>query len=109
MQVLPDVPTIGSTITFQADLPTGLFGAFLLGFTDQNPTLLAQPLHVYSNLNNTFLIPIIVRLQQTYLWTIPNSPIYIGLDMSTAIAILPDPGVSAPPVQIAPGRRFALQ
>lgn len=110
MQVLPDVPTIGSTVTFQADLPAGFSGVFLLGFTDPNAQLIwPQPLHVYGQVNNTFLVPGIVRQQQTFLWTIPPWPIYLGLDLVAQIAVLPDPGVSALPVQLAPGRRFALQ
>lgn len=109
MRVLPDVPTIGSTVLFEADLPAGLFGVFLLGFTEQYPNLLPQPLHVYSVFNNTFLLPGIFRFQQSFPWTIPNFPIYIGMDLVATIAVLPDPGVGALPVQIAPGRRFALQ
>lgn len=109
MRVLPTVPTIGANVIFEADLPPGLFGSFLLGFTDPNPTLLAQPLHIYSIFNSTLLLPGIFRFQQQYVWPIANNPNFIGIDLVATIAVLPDPGVSALPVQIAPGRRFALQ
>ncbi|MCR9245230.1 MAG: hypothetical protein NXI31_09375 [bacterium] len=111
LNILPDAPAINSTVTFEADLPNGLFGALLLGFTERLPVanLLSQPLHVYSQVNNTFLVPGILRFQQQYLWTIPNSLGFVGLDLVGTLAVLPDPGVSALPVQIAPGRRFALQ
>ncbi|MCA8974495.1 MAG: hypothetical protein KDC98_07220, partial [Planctomycetes bacterium] len=110
MHVLPAVPTIGSTVTFQAELPTGLVGFFLLGFTDVYPPFpWGQPMHVYGQLSNTFVLPGTYRLQQSYLWALPNWPILIGLDVVAQIAVLPDPGVSAQPVQLAPGRRFAVQ
>lgn len=109
MHVLPDVPTIGSTVTLQADLPTGLSGAFLLGFTDPYPVLLAQPLHVYGMTYATWLVPGIYVGQQALNWPIPNAPIYRGLDFTAQIAVLPNAGVSALPVQLPPGRRFALR
>ena len=107
--MLPDDPTINSTVTLQADLPTGLFGAFLLGFTAVTPTLFPQPLHVYSQTGNTFLLPGAYRNQQQYLWPIPNSILFVGLDMIATLAVLPDPGTSALPVQIAPGKRFVVR
>lgn len=109
MHLLPDLVTIGSTATFQADLPNGLFGVFLLGFTDPAPVLLPQPLHVYSMPQATFTVPGIYRQQQTYQWTIPNFQIYLGIDLCVAMAVLPDPNVTAPAVLLAPGRRFILQ
>lgn len=110
MHVLPALPALGTTVTFQADLPTGLWGAFLLGFTDAFPPLpWPQPLHVYGQLNNTWLLSGTFRNQQTYLWPVPNVWWLVGLDVTAQIAVLPDPGVSALPVQLAPGRRFVLR
>ena len=75
----------------------------------QAPQLLAQPLHVYGNLYATWLLPGVYSGQQSLLWPIPNAPVYRGLDFTAQIAVLPNSGVSALPVQLPPGRRFALQ
>jgi hypothetical protein len=109
VQLSPDVVQIGTTATFQVDLPPGLFAVLLLGFTDPAPILLAQPLHVYSMPSATFTLPGVYRAQQGYGWPIPNFPIFVGLDLVLGAAVLPDPNVSAPAVQVPPGRRFALR
>ncbi|MFO1078164.1 MAG: hypothetical protein U1E73_10630 [Planctomycetota bacterium] len=108
MHVLPDHPAIGTPVVLQADLPSGLFGAFLIGFTELYPQLLPQPLHVYGQLAATWLAPGIYTGQQSMVWMIPNAPIYRGLDFVGQIAVLPNTGVSALPVQLPPGRRFKL-
>jgi len=109
MRVLPDVITLGGTATLQADLPTGLFGLFLLGFTGPGPAVLPPPLHVYSIPALTFVVPGTYRFQQSYVWSIPNAPGYLGLALTAQIAVLPDPGMQAPALQLPPGRHFALQ
>ena len=109
MKLLPDTITIGSTATFQADLPNGLFGVFVLGFTDLAPALQPQPLHLYSIPAYTFTLPGIYRFQQTYQWPIPNVQDYLGLNLTVQMVALPDPGVQAPPFQLPPGRHFSLQ
>jgi hypothetical protein len=109
MHLLPSLVTIGSTATFQADLPNGLFSVFLLGFTDPAPMLLPQPLHAYSQPAATFVVPGIFRLQQAFQWSVPNFQIFLGMDMVVSMAVLPDPNVGAPALQIVPGRRFVLR
>ncbi len=109
MHLQPDLVAIGTNALFQADLPPGLFGVFLLGFTDLAPTLLPQPLHVYSQPANTFTVPGIYRSSQSYQWPIPNFQIFRGIDLVVQFAVLPDPNVQAPAVQLPPGRRFVLQ
>jgi hypothetical protein len=109
MKLLPDTITIGSTATFQADLPNGLFGVFVLGFTDLAPALQPQPLHLYTVPAYTFTLPGIYRFQQSYSWPIPNVQLYLGMNLTVQMVALPDPGVAAPPYQLPPGRHFSLQ
>lgn len=109
VRLTPDVVRIGTTATFQVDLPAGLFGVLLLGFTDPAPVLWNQPLHAYSMPSATFTLPGVYRAQQSYGWPIPNYPIFVGLDLVVGLAVLPDPNVAAPAMQLPPGRRFSLR
>ncbi|MBM4061169.1 MAG: hypothetical protein FJ265_08750 [Planctomycetes bacterium] len=109
LSLQPEVVTLGNTASFQADLPAGLFGVFVLGFTDPAPSLLAQPLHLYSQPAATFTLPGVYRFQQSFAWPIPNQQLFLGLDLCVHLAVLPDPNVLAPAVQLPPGRRFVLQ
>jgi hypothetical protein len=109
MTIAPEVVPVGGTVTLQADLPPGLFGVFVLGFTDPAPALLPRPLHVYTQPALTVTVPGLWRLQQGHPWAIPNVPWYAGFDFTAQIAVLPDPGVQAPWLQLPPGRRFVLR
>ncbi|MSR39846.1 MAG: hypothetical protein EXS02_13535 [Planctomycetes bacterium] len=109
MSIAPETVQVGSTVTFQANLPSGLFGLFVLGYTDPVPVLLPRPLHVYSQPALTFTVPGIYRLQQSYAWTLPAIPWLAGLDFVAQIAVVPDAGMVAPWLQLPPGRRFVLQ
>lgn len=109
LELVPDVVHVGSSATFQADLPPGLFGFLVLGFTDPAPALLPQPFHLYTRPGLAFTLPGIYRLQQGYVWSIPNVPTFAGFDFTVQMAALPDPGLAAPAVQVPPGRRFVLR
>jgi hypothetical protein len=109
LELVPDVVTVGSSVTFQVDLPAGLFGVMLLGFTDPAPVLLPQPFHLYTRPGLAFTLPGLYRLQQGYVWPIPNVPTFAGFDFVVQMAALPDPGLAAPAVQLPPGRRFVLR
>ena len=54
-------------------------------------------------------VPIAVRNQQQFGLPIPNAPILIGWDWVGQLAVLPDPGVSAPPISLPPGRLFEVR
>jgi len=109
MSIAPELVAIGSTVDLRADLPGGLLGMFLLGFTDHDPQLLPAPQHVYTIPSLTFLVPGIVRSQQMWSWTVPNHTAFLGFDLIAQIAVLPDPNVQAPPIHFPPGRRFVLR
>ena len=109
MSIAPETVQVGGSVAFQANLPAGLFGLFVLGYTDPVPTLLARPLHVYSQPALTFTVPGIYRAQQSYVWTLPNVPWFAGFDFVVQFAVVPDPGMVAPWVQLPPGRRFVLR
>ncbi|MCA8966479.1 MAG: hypothetical protein KDC48_16480 [Planctomycetes bacterium] len=108
MNIQPESVSVGSTVNLVADLPAGLFGVFVLGFTDPFPQLLPAPLHVYTMPSLTFVLPGVYRFQQSYAWAVPNSFAFVGFDLCAQIAVLPDPNVSAPPIHFPPGRRFVL-
>lgn len=109
MSIAPETVLVGGSVAFQADLPAGLFGVFVLGYTDPVPVLLPRPLHVYSQPALTFTVPGIYRAQQSFVWTLPNVPWFAGLDFVVQLAVVPDPGMVAPWVQLPPGRRFVLR
>lgn len=108
MDIQPQTVSIGGTVTLLADLPAGLFGVFVLGFTDPLPQLLPAPLHVYTMPSLTFVVPGVYRFQQSFAWNVPNSLAFVGFDLCAQIAVLPDPNVQAPPIHFPPGRRFVL-
>jgi hypothetical protein len=107
----PATIAIGGPLVYQADLPPGLFGVFALGLS-QDPgylNLMPYPLHVYSDPAATATIPGLWRLQQTFTFAIPNALVLVGMDLTGHMAVLPDPGVQAPWINLPPGRRFVLQ
>jgi hypothetical protein len=106
---VPPLVPVGSVVTLQADLPPGLLGLMVLGFTDPAPQLLPRPFHVYSLPGATVTLPGLYRLQQAYAWPLPNAPWFAGFDFTAQLIAVPDPGVSAPAVQLPPGRRFVLR
>lgn len=108
IDVQPRYMTLGGTVTLTAQLPAGLFGIFVLGFTDPFPQLLNQPLHVYTQPQLTFVLPGVYRSQQQVVWTAPVSPAFQGFDLCAQIAVLPDPSTVAAPLHFPPGRRFRL-
>ncbi|MBK8095921.1 MAG: hypothetical protein IPK26_02380 [Planctomycetes bacterium] len=107
--VLPEVVAIGGPLTLQAALPPGLSGVFALGFSTDTPLLLARPIHVYSDPGDTATIPGVWRLQQAFVFQIPNDPNLVSLDLTAQMVVLPDPGVAAPALTLPPGRRFVVQ
>jgi len=109
MLLLPLQPTLGQQIVMQADLPPGLFGFFAMGPTNLFPVIQPRPMHVYLDLQYTYVFPGIYRLQQTFAFTVPNNPALIESDWVCQMAVLPDPTMTAPPLALPPGRRFALQ
>lgn len=109
MSIAPETATLGGTVQLLADLPPGLVGVFVLGFTDPFPLLLPAPLHVYSLPNATFATGILVRGQQSLPLSIPPQPWFAGLDCIAQIVALPDPTLQAPWIQLPPGRRFVIR
>ncbi|HEX5053964.1 MAG TPA: hypothetical protein VFZ65_19455 [Planctomycetota bacterium] len=108
MSVAPDDVPVGSTITFQADLPAGLVGFFALGYTAPMPIVAAPPFHVYFDPAVFVFAPGAYRFQQGFGWLVPNSPQFRGLDFVVHLVVLPDPGVQAPWLQLPPPARFVL-
>jgi len=109
LAAVPALVPVGSVVALQVDLPAGLLGLLVLGFTDPAPQLLPRPFHVYSLPGATVTLPGIYRLQQAYAWPLPNAPWFAGFDFTAQLIAVPDPGVSAPAIQLPPGRRFVLQ
>ncbi|MBK8098775.1 MAG: hypothetical protein IPK26_16805 [Planctomycetes bacterium] len=109
--VLPADVRIGGPLQYQANLPSGLFGVFTLGFS-VDPTalvLLPYPLHVYSDLAATATLPGIWQSQQSHPIAIPNDPLLVGSDFTAQMAVFAGAGVAAPWLNLPPGRRFVLR
>lgn len=109
MRVLPLDPTIGGSLTLQADLPAGLFAFLAMGATAATPFIQPPPMHVYLDLAGVYTFPGIYRLGQGITFPIPNNILLIGSDWVAQAAVFPDPGVQAPPLQLPPGSRFVIR
>ncbi|MBI5852934.1 MAG: hypothetical protein HZB39_18140 [Planctomycetes bacterium] len=109
MSIAPENVLVGGSVTLAVDLPAGLAGYFLLGLTDPAPVLAPQPLHVYTQPSLTLTMPGVYRAQQSFALPIPNQPWLAGLEFTAQVAVIPDPGMIAPWIQLPPGRRFVLR
>ncbi|MGB3967127.1 MAG: hypothetical protein WBO45_10370, partial [Planctomycetota bacterium] len=108
MSIAPENVLAGGSVTFHADLPPGLVGLFVLGFTPGAP-LLAPPFRVYVDPTNYVLWPGAYALQQTATWQVPAGVQFVGIDLTVQMVVLPGAGMQAPWLQMPPGRRFVLQ
>lgn len=106
--ISPLHPTIGAPLNLDADLPQGLVGFWMMGRTAYFPISLPE-FRVYIDLAEFFSIPTPVRLQQRLVIPLPPDPGLITYDGIAQLAILHDPGVQAPTLNLAPGRRFVIQ
>jgi hypothetical protein len=109
--LLPASPSIGVPLLWQADLPPGLFGVFLLGLSQDAffLTLPEYPLHVYPDLPSIVTLSGIWRAQQSLQTAVPNNARFVGLDLTAQMLVLPDPRMTAPWINLPPGRRFVLR
>ena len=107
MTIAPENVLAGGTVTFQADLPPGLLGVFVLGFTPNAP-LLVPPFRIYVDLASYVLWPGAYVLQQSAVWQVPAGVQFVGIDLTAQMIVLPA-GTQAPGWQMPPGRRFVLQ
>lgn len=108
MSITPENVLVGGSVTFQADLPPGLLGLFVVGFTPDAP-LLAPPFRVFVHPTNYVVWPGAFVLQQNTTWQLPVGLQYLGVDLTVQMLVLPGAGVQAPWLQMPPGRRFVLQ
>jgi hypothetical protein len=107
MSIAPENVLAGGTVTFQADLPPGLLGVFVLGFTPDAP-LIVPPFRIYVDLASYVLWPGAYVLQQSATWQVPAGVQFVGIDLTAQMIVLPA-GAQAPGWQMPPGRRFVLQ
>ena len=107
--IAPTTVSPGGSVTLAADLPDGLVGVWFVGIAETIPIIGPRPLHLYFFLSAYATLPIAVRNQQQFGLPIPNAPILIGWDWVGQLAVLPDPGVSAPPISLPPGRLFEVR
>ncbi len=108
MSITPENVLVGGTVTFQADLPAGLLGLFVLGLTPDAP-LLTGPFRVYVDPVQNVLWPGAFTLQQNTVWSIPSTAQFLGADLTVQMVVLPTAGTQAPWLQMTPGRRFVLR
>jgi len=106
--ISPLAPLIGQPLKLVADLPQGLVGFWVVGRVALTPIPLPE-FRVYFDLYEYFSIPAPVRLQQQLTLPLPSDPGLIGYDGFAQLAIIHDPGVQAPVLNLAPGRRFLIQ
>jgi hypothetical protein len=109
MSVSPTDVGLGGTVQLRADLPSGLFGAFVIGITDPAPVLLPQPLHLYSVPSLTVAVPGLFTGRQSVGLVVANHPVLLGIDMVAHLAVVPGPGIAGPPVAVPPGARFVVR
>ena len=112
MDVAPLQPRIGTSTTLQADLPPNLNGLWFFGLAETLPFYGPRPLHLYFWLQFVVVLPVAVTGQSQLVVPIPNDPTLTvsGLDAWVVqLAVLPSPGLSAPPLSIPPGRRLVMR
>lgn len=108
MSIAPENVQAGGSVTFQADLPVGLLGLFVLGATPSAP-LLSPPFRVFVDPSSYAFWPGAFVLQQSATWQIPAGVQFLGLDFTVQMVVLPGAGMQAPWLQMPPGRRFVLR
>lgn len=108
MTIAPADPQVGTTVSFQADLPAGLAGVFALGYTAPAPASLTPTLRVYFDLGSYALFPGVYFAQQSLAWLIPASTAFVGTDLVAHLLVLPA-GAVAPWLQLPPPQRFVLR
>jgi hypothetical protein len=109
MSIVPAEPQLGGSVQLVADLPPGLLGAFALGLRPSAAPLSLPPFQLYVDPAAFVMAPGIYQLQQAWTWNLPSSASFAGTDLVVQLAVLPLPGVSAPWLQLPPGRRFVLR
>lgn len=109
MSVTPADVVLGGTVQLNADLPPGLFGAFVLGVTDPAPILLPHPLRLYFSATLTVSVPGLFIGQQSVGLVVPNHPAVLGVDLVAHLGVIPGPTVVGPPLDVPPGSRFVVR
>lgn len=105
----PLEPSIGSTLTLSASLPTGLDGLIVFGRTLEFGSTLPSGLRLYADGSNLNLVPTTLRGNSQLGVPIPNAPALAGLDLFFHLAVIPQPGTVAPPLALPPGRRVRIR
>jgi hypothetical protein len=111
--IAPLAPKVGMPLDLKADLPPGLVGYWLLGNATAYAPLDLGVFRFYFDLSSPYpiiSIPVGLRLQQKVTLQIPLDPGLIGLpDWLAQMVVGHDSGITAPAINVAPGRRFAIQ
>ncbi|MEM7202542.1 MAG: hypothetical protein AAF628_19900 [Planctomycetota bacterium] len=111
MDVSPRPASIGTTVTLQSDLPPGLTGIWLFGFAETIPFIGPPPLHIYFWVSPPIFVtlPVFVRGTDTTPVPIPNNQRLLGSDFVIQMAVIADPGMTAPELSLPPGRLLPLR
>lgn len=109
MEMAPFEAQLGSSLTLRSDLPPGLAGLWLFGVAETLPFIGPRPFHFYIFTSAHVALPVVARLQSTVQIPVPVAPPLLGWSFVAQLAVLPDPGVTAPPLSLPPGRRTTIQ
>jgi len=96
--VLPEEPSLGTSITLSTDLPVGMAVVWDLAPSYSRPTTTAYPFRFYGDPLMIDVQPGLYTLQSALTLTVPNAPFLVGLEFYLQPVSLPTAGQTHTPV-----------
>jgi hypothetical protein len=104
----PTYPALGTVLWLRADLPSGIDGFVLFGRPSDSgaPPFSAQ--RIYCDLGSAVMLPTPLSGQTQLPVPIPAAPQLVGIELFFHLLAAPQPGTTAPPLALPPGRRVRI-
>ncbi|MGA0060345.1 MAG: hypothetical protein ACO3RU_12220 [Planctomycetota bacterium] len=104
----PTRPLLGTLLQLRADLPAGIDGFVLFGRpNDSGAPPFSQP-RIYCDLGSAVVLPTPLSGQAQLPVPIPAAPQLVGVELFFHLLAAPQPGTTAPPLTLPPGRRIRI-
>ena len=105
--VSPAEPLLGSSLTFQTDLPPGVLAMWDIAFCYARPTTTMEPVRYYGDPNNVAILPVLATLQTTTIVAIPTTAALVGMEFYGQSVAFPQSGQTwMPPYHLPRGQRI---
>jgi len=104
----PSNPALGTVLWLRTDLPGGVDGFVLFGRpSDYGAPPFSQP-RIYCDLGSAVMLPTPLSGQTQLPVPIPAAPQLVGVELFFHLLTTPQPGTTAPPLALPPGRRVRI-